>query len=79
MSPQHPLQGTKVEEANPDNVFRAIVYNVLPANEDEEGRMCLHSGLAFEQVKEKETTVRDRLQGVCIYVRLINVLVSFGT
>ena len=65
VSPQHPLQGVKIDETNPDHVFKAIVYNVMPSNDDEDGRVCLHSALPFDTVKEKESVIKDKLQSVC--------------
>ena len=59
--PMHPL---KIEETSPDHVFKAIAYNVLPTNEDEEGRVALHSAMAISAVKDKEAAVRDKIQAV---------------
>jgi hypothetical protein len=76
VSPQHPLQGAEITQTNQDHVFQAIVYNVLPTNEDEEGRVCIHSGIPYSDVKEP--VIKDKLQAVCALERENSVLICFN-
>ncbi len=47
-------------------MFKAIVYNVLPTNSDEEGRVCLHSERQYTEIRDREADVLKKVQTVCL-------------
>ncbi len=65
-SGQPQFQTVPITEDDRDHVFKAIVYNVLPTNSDEEGRVCLHSERQYSEIRDREADVLKKLQTVCL-------------
>lgn len=51
-----------VDRRNAEAAFKAVVYNLLPENEDAEGRMALRVALPVKTVADKVTEIAATLQ-----------------